>query len=295
MSYIPYCRLYDEGENFIYPMNTAKLFIVPTPIGNLKDITLRALETLALVDVIVCEDTRHTLKLLNHYGIKKTLVASEKFSEAKRARQILKLLEQGSKVALVSDAGTPLVSDPGAYLVAQARKAGFPIEALPGACAFVTALSASGFTGVVRFIGFFPRQSRLAEQEHMRMLAGTEITVFYESPLRIQKTLERILPGLEAREVCVAREISKLHEEYRCGRLSEIVDQLSSGTFRGEYTVVIQGRGAVVEPRLDPAGVLDRARSLREQGFSRRDILNMLGTETGMKRSTLYRLLIDCV
>ncbi|MEN6475427.1 MAG: 16S rRNA (cytidine(1402)-2'-O)-methyltransferase [Syntrophaceae bacterium] len=276
-------------------MNTAKLFIVPTPIGNLKDITLRALETLAMVDVIVCEDTRHTLKLLNHYQIKKTMFASEKFSEAKKAGQILKLLEQGSTVALVSDAGTPLISDPGAYIVARARQAGYPIEALPGACAFVTALSASGFTGGVRFIGFFPRPAKQAELERMRMLISPDITVFYESPRRIRKTLERILPGLEDREACIAREISKVHEEYRCGKLAEIVEQLPSETFKGEFTVVIQGLGVPPEPAQDSREVIQRARSLLKQGYSRRDIMKLLGTETGMKRNTLYRLLINCV
>jgi len=276
-------------------MNTAKLFIVPTPIGNLKDITLRALETLAMADVIVCEDTRRTLKLLNHYQIKKTLIASEKFSEARKSSQILRLLEQGSKIALVSDAGTPLVSDPGAYIVAQARKAGFPIEALPGACAFVAALSASGFTGSHRFIGFFPRQLKQAEQERLRMLVCPEITIFYESPLRIRKTLERILPGLESREVCIAREISKIHEEYRCGKLSEIVSELPPESFKGEFTVLVQAAKSETEPHLNTSQVIERARSLREQGSSRRDILNMLVAETGLKRNALYRLLIDCL
>lgn len=276
-------------------MNTAKLFIVPTPIGNLKDITLRALETLSMVDVIVCEDTRHTLKLLNHYRIKKTLLASEKFSEAKKAGKILNLLEQGSTVALVSDAGTPLISDPGAYIITQARQAGYPIEALPGPCAFVTALSASGFTGGMRFIGFFPRLAKQAEQERLRMLVSPDIIVFYESPRRVRKTLERILPGLEDREACIAREISKIHEEYRCGKLAKIVEQLPREPFKGEFTIVIQGLAAVPEPVPDSAQVIQRARALLKQGYSRRDILKLLGTETGMKRNTLYRFLIDCV
>jgi len=276
-------------------MNTAKLFIVPTPIGNLKDITLRALETLAMVDVIVCEDTRRTLKLLNHYHIKKPLLASEKFSEAKRAGQILKLLKQGSTVALVSDAGTPLISDPGAYIVAQARQAGYVIEALPGACAFVTAFSASGFTGGARFIGFFPRLAKQAEQERIRILASPEVTVFYESPLRIRKTLERILPGLEQREACIAREISKLHEEYRCGPLARIVEQLPVAPLKGEFTVLIHGRGDDPEPIPDSRLVIQKARSLFKQGYSRRDILKLLGAETGIKRNALYRLLVDFV
>ena len=139
-------------------MLNSTLYVVPTPIGNLKDITLRALEVLGSVDIIACEDTRHTLKLLNHYGIKKSLISYEKFSEARKTDKIIAHLEAGRNIALVSDAGTPLVSDPGSNLITLARSKGFRVEALPGASAVITAVSASGFSGPFRFIGFFPRQ-----------------------------------------------------------------------------------------------------------------------------------------
>lgn len=274
-------------------MKIATLFIVPTPIGNLKDITLRALETLSAVDIIVCEDTRHTRKLLNHYHIKKPLISSEKFSEAKKAQTILKHLEQGAQVALVSDAGTPLISDPGTFIVTQARRAGYHIEALPGACAFVTALSASGFSGPVRFIGFFPRPNKEREQEHMRMLVSPDITIFYESPRRIQTTLQTLLTGMEDREVCIAREITKLHEEYLCGPLRTVVQQLPSMPLKGELTVVLQGRPSTAMELPDTEQITQRAEGLLKQGCSRRDVLALLCQETGMPRNTLYRLLLD--
>jgi 16S rRNA (cytidine1402-2'-O)-methyltransferase len=276
-------------------MSTAKLYIVPTPIGNLKDITLRALETLAQVDFIVCEDTRHTRKLLNHYQIKKPMIAAEKFSEARKSQTILKHLEQGALVALVSDAGTPLISDPGALVVSQVRQAGFDIEALPGACAFVTALSASGFSGNIRFIGFFPRHKKQGELERMRMQLSTEVTVFYESPRRLRATLSALLPGLEDRGVCIAREITKIHEEYRCGLLSEVLQNLPAKPLKGEITVLIQGLFAPVAANPDTADITQRARTLLKQGYSRRDILQTLTQETGMARNRLYRLLLNLV
>lgn len=273
-------------------MNTATLFIVPTPIGNLGDMTLRAIEVLSGVDTIVCEDTRHTLKLLNHFGIKKPLMSAEKFSEARKAAAIVALLHQGQKVALVSDAGTPLISDPGALVVAQARAAGFRVEALPGACAFVTALSASGFSGPVRFIGFFPRPQRLREQECMRMRLSPEITIFYESPRRVLTTLQDLHASLGERTVCVAREITKLHEEYCVGPLGAVIDRLAGSVVRGEFTVIVKGE--VPEETCPDKDLLrERARDLMRQGYSRKDILKLLIEETGHSRNELYQMLLS--
>lgn len=273
-------------------MNTAALFIVPTPIGNLRDITLRAIDVLSDVDVIVCEDTRHTLKLLNHYGIKKPLRSSEKFSESRKAADILNLLQQGKQVALVSDAGTPLISDPGAVIVAQARQAGFRVEALPGACAFTTALSASGFSGTVRFIGFFPRTKQLIDREIMRMRLSAEITAFYESPKRIVTTLRALHGALGDREVCLAREITKMHEEYCVGPVGAILDRFVEPAVRGEITVIVQGQDTPEEIRPDTDQLMERARGLLRQGYSRKDILKLLIEETGRPRNELYALLI---
>lgn len=281
-----------KEKNISNHMNTATLFIVPTPIGNLRDMTLRAIDVLSAVDIIVCEDTRHTLKLLNHYGIKKPLLSSEKFSEARKAKGILDLLRQGKQVALVSDAGTPLISDPGALVVKQARQAGFPVEALPGACAFVTALSASGFSGPVRFIGFFPRTKQLIDRELMRMRMSSEITIFYESPKRIATTLSALQDALGDRMICLAREITKVHEEYCIGPTRTILERFREPGVRGEITVIVQGQEASPEIRPDKDHLLERARGLLQQGYSRKDILQILIEETGRPRNELYALLI---
>ncbi|MBN2297757.1 MAG: 16S rRNA (cytidine(1402)-2'-O)-methyltransferase, partial [Deltaproteobacteria bacterium] len=198
------------------------LYIVPTPIGNLRDITLRALDILKQVDLIACEDTRHTLKLLSHFGISKRLVSYEKFSEVKRAAYLIEQLESGKSIALVSDAGTPMVSDPGCVMIAKVRDRGIRIEALPGPSAIIAAQSASGFDGPFRFIGFFPRNKGSIKLELSRIKVSRENTIFFESPRRIEKTLASINEVLADRVICLAREISKIHEEYIVGPALEV-------------------------------------------------------------------------
>ncbi|MEA2102048.1 MAG: 16S rRNA (cytidine(1402)-2'-O)-methyltransferase [Thermodesulfobacteriota bacterium] len=272
-------------------MEPAILYIVPTPIGNLRDITLRSLDVLNEVELIVCEDTRHTIRLLNHFNIKKPLIACEKFSEVRKTRELLAMLEKGRSMALVSDAGTPLISDPGAILVNQARQAGIRVEALPGACAAITAFSGSGMQGGFRFIGFFPRKNALARIEIARMVVSEEITIFYESPRRIVKTLDMMVCPLGTREICVARELSKIHEEYISGPIEDVVLALKGMEKIGELTVLVKGRSH--EGELDKKEVLARAGCLLSSGYSKKDALSTLSSETGMKRNDLYRLLLD--
>lgn len=266
------------------------LYIVPTPIGNLGDITLRALDVLKSVDIIVCEDTRHTIKLLNHYGIKKPLVSCEKFSEARKARNIISQLESGLSIALVSDAGTPLMSDPGSVLISSAREQGIRIEALPGPSAIITALSASGFDGPFRFIGFFPRQQSIVERELLKMDISREITIFFESPHRIMRTLAALYKALGERHICLAREISKMHEEYLLGTAGQVYDKLEGLASIGEVTVVVKGSSR--KDDIDDSFVQTRAQELSESGYSKKDILSVLSEETGLKRNRIYELLL---
>lgn len=275
-------------------MERSTLYIVPTPIGNLGDITLRALDVLKNVDVIVCEDTRHTVKLLNHYDIKKPLVSYEKFSEAKKSDHIIRQLESGKNIALVSDAGTPLVSDPGSRIITYARQKGIHIEALPGPSAITTALSASGFEGSFRFIGFFPRQNKAIKQEILRMDISREHTIFFESPHRIRKTLASICQALGDRQVCFAREISKLHEEYIVGSAREVYDKLERMNSIGEITILIKGsnRSDDVDD-VDESFLKTRAQDLLRSGYSKKDILSVLSQETGLKRNAIYELLLN--
>jgi 16S rRNA (cytidine1402-2'-O)-methyltransferase len=272
-------------------MGKAKIYLIPTPIGNLRDITLRALDVLQMVDVIVCEDTRHTLKLLRHFGIKKPLISSERFSEAKRTEDVFGLLDEGKVVAIVTDAGTPGVSDPGSRLISAAHERGVLVEALPGPCALTTALSGSGFDGSFRFVGFFPRERTLAQKEVARMAVSEEITIFYESPRRIMKTLECMKEFLGDRKVCIARELSKTFEEYLIGTPLDLIDKLEQHLKIGEVTVLVEGLKK--EITLDMSIIEKRAKVLLKDGYSKKDILDILVKETGEARNKIYKMLIE--
>lgn len=226
-----------------------ELYIIATPIGNLGDITLRALETLRNVDTIACEDTRHTLQLLNHFSISKPLISCHANDEARAAVRIVALLESGKKVAYCTDAGTPGLSDPGAVLVREAREAGHRIIPIPGASAFATLVSASGFGGRgLLFDGFMSpkatrRRARLAE-----LLRRDESFLLYESPFRIGKLIADIAGLDPGRLVCVGRELTKIHEEIVVGSAADLATRFGGGEGKpimekGEFAVLIAGRG----------------------------------------------------
>lgn len=215
------------------------LYVVPTPIGNLKDITLRAIETLKSVDYIICEDTRRAKILLNYYGIKnKKLLSYFAPHEEKKIPQILKILEK-ERVALITDSGMPAISDPGYKLIKACLEKGITIEVLPGPSAFLTALVGSGLpTDRFLFLGFLPKKGL---QNFLKEYLNLDCTIiFYESPKRILKTLEVIDQILEKAQIVIAKEISKLHEEYIRGDLKEIKEILKNKKLKGEITVIIR-------------------------------------------------------
>ncbi len=219
------------------------LTIVPTPIGNLKDVTLRALEVLKSADAVICEDTRHTGRLLQHYEIKKPLISFHDHSGPQCAAQIAERLEHGENLALVSDAGTPLISDPGFPLVREALRRGVRVEALPGASALLCALAASGLAvNQFSFLGFLPNKGA----QRRKVMAGVadreDTLVFYESPFRIPQFLSDALQVFGDREAAVAREITKKFEEIARGRLSALVKKFEKQTPRGEFVIVIAGK-----------------------------------------------------
>ena len=218
------------------------LSIVATPIGNLEDITLRALRILKEVDLIACEDTRRTLKLLNHFGIKKRLISYFEHNELGRLPEILSLLKAGQNVALVSDAGTPTISDPGFPLVREAVACGIRVEPIPGPCAAITALATSGLpTDRFLFIGFLPqkRGKRRSLLESLRDEEGT--IILYESPHRILKALTDIASVLGNRPLVIVRELTKVHEEFVRGSADEISRSLQGAEIKGEFVVLVAG------------------------------------------------------
>jgi 16S rRNA (cytidine1402-2'-O)-methyltransferase len=221
-------------------LTPATLYLVATPIGNLEDITLRALRTLKECDVIAAEDTRHTGQLLRHFDISKPLISYFKFNESKRSEEILDRLTRGEKVALVTDAGTPGISDPGQRVVRAAIDAGFRVEAIPGACAAIVALAASGMpTDEFHFAGFLPHKSgqRAREIECLAALPGT--VVLYESPYRIEKLLAQLAAAIPNRQIAVGRELTKKFEEFWRGTAAEIAATISKRTLKGEFVVLI--------------------------------------------------------
>jgi len=219
-----------------------KLYLVPTPIGNLEDMTLRGIRILREVDVILAEDTRTSAKLLDHFEIKNKLVSHHKFNEHKTVEMIARQIEDGKNVALISDAGTPGISDPGFLLVRTCVEKEIEVECLPGATALIPALVNSGFpTDRFAFEGFLPQKK--GRQKKIKQLATeTRTMIFYESPYRLVKSLEQFAEFLGAdRRACVSRELSKYYEENRRGTLAELIEYFSSKTVKGEIVIVLEG------------------------------------------------------
>jgi 16S rRNA (cytidine1402-2'-O)-methyltransferase len=274
------------------------LYIVATPIGNLEDITYRALRVLREVDIVACEDTRHTRKLLSHYGIETKTISYHEHNERERAEQLCKFLETGKDIALVSDAGTPLISDPGFRIVQAAIEQNIRVVAVPGLTAFVAALSASGLpTDQFFFGGFLPPRAiaRRAKLDQLRAVAVT--LVFYEAPHRIAKTLQDALLIFGDREAVVARELTKLHEEFVRGKLSDLATRYSdNASVRGEIVLMIAGatEGEPPVSRIDErsAELIERVRVLEKEGLDSKQALKSAARELGIRRAEAYRLMV---
>jgi 16S rRNA (cytidine1402-2'-O)-methyltransferase len=222
------------------PLTSATLYLVATPIGNLEDITLRALRVLKECDVVAAEDTRRTGQLLKHFGLSKPLLSYFQFNEARRSEEIIERLRRGEKIALVTDAGSPGISDPGERVVKAAIAAGFRVEAVPGACALVAGLTASGLpTDEFHFIGFLPHKSgqRRNKLESLKAFDGT--LVLYESPYRIEKVLNELNEVFPDRQVVLARELTKKFEEFLRGTPAELLERTKQRSLKGEFVVVI--------------------------------------------------------
>ena len=269
---------------------TGTLYIVATPIGNLEDITLRALRVLREVDWIACEDTRQTRKLLEHFGIAKPMVSYHEHNESGRAAELVERLARGGSGALVSDAGTPLISDPGYRLVQAAIAAAVPVVPIPGASAAVSALSAAGLpTDAFRFCGFLPPKSSQRRKTLEQWKPETATLVFYETPHRILEALEDVAAVMGTRPVVVARELTKLHEEFLRGTAVELRTELASRpSVKGEITLLI---GKTDEVQADDTPLEEAVRAAEQRGLPRMEAIKQVARQRGLSKREVYRLI----
>ena len=272
------------------------LYIVATPIGNLEDITLRALRVLREADVIACEDTRHTRKLLSHYNISKPVISYHEHNERQRSEELIAKLEAGANIALVSDAGTPLVSDPGFTVVSNAIARGIHVVPIPGPSALAAALTASGLPcDEFMFIGFLPSKQS-ARRAKLAKLAGIKATlIFYEAPHRVKTTVVDVLEALGDRPAVLARELTKIHEEFLRGSLSEIGRASVERPARGEYVLLIGPQSEGIADKVDDSRTISEEvdRIMREEGLDRKSALKQAARSRGISKSEAYRMLID--
>ena len=257
-------------------------YIVPTPIGNIQDITLRAIETLKDVDIIACEDTRVTQKLLNHYDIKTKCISYHKYNEKERVNFFLKELKSGKRIALVSDAGTPMICDPGAVIVEELIQEGFSITALPGACAVTTFLSQiPRKSEEFIFTGFIPRSEKQII-ETVQKHAGVNM-VFYDSPERILKTLNIIKAARPESKIALARELSKLFEEVICDDISTVIKHFDDG-IKGEIVCMIYADNNIQDAELE-----FKIKNLKAKGFKDKDIAIILSALFKLNKNDIYK------
>ncbi len=265
------------------------LYIVATPIGNLEDMTHRAVRVLREASLIACEDTRQTRKLLDHYGIAARVVSYHEHNERTRAEELIGELEAGRSIALVSDAGTPLIADPGYRIVHEARRRGIAVIPVPGPSAIITALSASGLpTDGFRFLGFLPPKAGQRRRMLENAAESDATLVFYEAPHRILETLDELGACLGERPVVIARELTKMHEEFLSGTPESLRAELAARpSIKGEFTVMV-GKATEASP-VDESTIETEIASLVEGGTSRMEAMKMVARRHGLSKRDVYR------
>jgi 16S rRNA (cytidine1402-2'-O)-methyltransferase len=278
------------------------LYVVGSPIGNLDDLSPRAVEAFASSDLIACEDTRRTRVLLSRHGLSRRMVSYHKFNEGRRLQELLETLRGGGRVALVSDGGTPGISDPGALLVRAAREAGHRVVPIPGPSAVTTLLSASGFApGPFTFIGFLPHRKGERRRILKTLRAEPRPLLFFESPRRLTAALADALEILGDRDACLGREMTKLHEELLTGTVSSLLAAFEGREVRGEVAFLLAGplealsrasaeRGSEESPGGSPAA---RVRRLIESGLDRKEAMRRVARETGLSRRDVYQKVLS--
>ena len=272
------------------------LYLVATPIGNLEDITLRALKVLRNVDLIAAEDTRHTLGLLNHFEISKPLISYYKQTEKSKSEILISKLKEGKSIALVSDAGTPGISDPGEEIVKRAIEEDIKIVPIPGACAFVNAIISSGIsTNEFEFIGFLSANKSERKDKLNEIKYDTRTIIFYEAPHKLKATLESILETLGDRKIVLARELTKIHEEFIRGNVSTILQQIVD--IKGEFVLIIEGNNVSKKEleidNLNLKSLEDHYRYYENQGIEKKEIIKKIAKDRNTSKNEIYQYFLN--
>jgi 16S rRNA (cytidine1402-2'-O)-methyltransferase len=266
------------------------LYLCGTPIGNLEDITLRALRILEEADYIAAEDTRHTLKLLNHYNISKPLISYHEHNKREKGPEIISLVQEGCQVAVVSDAGMPGISDPGADLVTLAHDAAVPVTVVPGPSAVLSALVLSGLsTESFAFEGFLPRERKLRQEKLQRLKLEERTIILYEAPHRLRSLLDEMLKFMGDRRVSIVRELTKLHEEVLPMSLEEAVQYYQETTPRGEFVLVLEGQpGNLLQMDFSNISIEDHLRDYISSGLSKKEAVKQVARDRSLPKSQVY-------
>ena len=264
------------------------LYIIATPIGNLEDITIRALRILKYVDLIAAEDTRNTLKLLNHYSINKPLTSYHRHNEDVKSEVLIEKLKNGKNIALVSDAGTPGISDPGEVIIKRAIEEGIKIEPIPGACAVINALICSGFdTSEFVFLGFLPLNKKLRKNQLNVIKKEYRTVVLYEAPHKIKNTLIDLKEVIDTRKIVLARELTKIHEEFIRGNIDEVLKKVEN--IKGEIVIIIEGAEKLEEENILNKLSLEEHFSYYEKlGFEKKEIIKKISKDRKMNKNDVY-------
>ncbi len=267
---------------------SGKLYLVATPIGNLEDITLRALKILKEVDYIVAEDTRQTLKLLNHFEITKPMISYHRHSKDEKEKQIIDKLKQGKNIALVSDAGTPVISDPGEELVKSAIKENIQIISIPGACALIAALISSGIDAKeFTFLGFLPLNKKLRKEKLNEIENSTKTIILYEAPHKLQTTLNDLKETIKQRQIVLAREITKIHEEYISGTAEELLSKQQEP--KGEYVIIIDKCNVNEKNNFELMSLEDHYKFYENLGYEKKEIIKQIAKDRKVKKDEIYK------
>jgi len=270
-----------------------KIYIVATPIGNLEDITLRALRILKEVDLIAAEDTRNTLKLLNHYDISKPLISYHRHNEDVKTEVLINKIKEGKNIAIVSDAGTPGISDPGEEVVKKAIEENIEIIPIPGACAMVNGLICSGIdTKEFIFLGFLPLNKRLRKEKIEEIENSEKTIILYEAPHKLKTTLEDLQKVLNNRKITIARELTKIHEEFIRGNINEIIKKCEN--IKGEIVIIIEGREIIEEESdLNNLTIEEHFKYYEKLGYEKKEIIKRIARDRKLSKNDVYIKFID--